>query len=123
MSSSAKFVAAVLLMVSSSYAGAMQHSSPDKSTAPVERADPPPPAPSDAAGSRGEMLYENHCIGCHTSRAHLRDDRRAKSEPEVEGWVRRWADELNLGWGDDEAKEVADFLVRRYYKFKSAPSR
>jgi hypothetical protein len=68
----------------------------------------------------GELLYENHCTGCHTSRAHLRDRRRATSVPAVKAWVRRWSSELKLGWTDGEIAEVTRHLVRRYYKFDSA---
>ena len=62
---------------------------------------------------RRELLYENHCTGCHTSRAHLRDRRRATSVPAVKAWVRRWSSELKLGWTTGEIAEVTRHLVRR----------
>lgn len=90
----------------------------------VDRIDtvPLPPAPNaapaqDAPTSRGELLYENHCMSCHTSIAHVRDNRRAKSAAEVGAWVRRWATELKLGWTDADIAAVTRHLNKRYYKF------
>lgn len=91
------------------------------------------PAPSDGGANggpsrsayRGELLYENHCLGCHTSVAHIRENRRARTPSEVQAWVARWAGELKLSWTTEEVGDVARFLVRRYYKFddKSARAR
>ena len=87
------------------------------------------PEPAERGGSgvpggsayRGELLYENHCTGCHTSIAHIRENRRARSAGEVQAWVGRWAGELKLSWTTEEVRDVAQFLVNRYYKFgKSA---
>lgn len=78
-----------------------------------------PPKPSAEAVSRGQLLYENHCMACHESVAHIRDNRRAKSLKALEGWVVRWANQQELGWGPDDIVEVVDYLNRRYYKFKS----
>lgn len=75
------------------------------------------------ARSRGELLYENHCTSCHASRVHVRDNRHATSASEVESWVRRWAGELRLGWGDDDVNDVTSYLIRRYYKFSSMSPR
>lgn len=82
---------------------------------PTERREPPE---QDAPSAlRGELLYENHCLSCHTSKAHIRENRRARSVADVEGWVARWANELNLTWTDEEIRDVAEYLVRRYYRF------
>lgn len=73
-----------------------------------------PPSHS-ADDQRGQLLYENHCGGCHDSRAHIRNDRRAETLSEVRGWVTRWSDTLKLGWGKDERDDVAGYLYGRYY--------
>ncbi len=75
-----------------------------------------------ATGSRGQLLYENHCQLCHTSVVHVRETRRARSLKELEHWVTRWSGELNLSWGADEISDVVDYLNRRYYKL-DIPSR
>lgn len=64
---------------------------------------------------RGQLLYENHCTGCHDSRAHLRDNRRAQSLADVREWVARWSNHLALNWGRDERNEVADYVYGRFY--------
>ena len=67
--------------------------------------------------SRGELLYENHCQSCHESTLHVRTDHRARSPAEVQEWVQHWSEQQKLGWSNEDVSEVADFLVRRYYRF------
>ena len=69
-------------------------------------------------GSRGEMLYENQCQGCHTSIVHVREKHRANSRKELEQWVTHWAGELKLPWSTDEINAVVDYLNQAYYKVK-----
>ena len=69
-------------------------------------------------GSRGQMLYENHCQGCHTSVVHVREMRRVHSINDLEHWVKRWADTLKLSWGKDEINDVVNYLNQQYYKMK-----
>ncbi len=83
---------------------------------PVEKPETSRPLPA-VAGSRGRMLYENHCTRCHTSVLHVRKNRRAVSLKVLEGWVRRWSGEEKLGWSEEEVVEVVDYLNRRYYQF------
>lgn len=79
-------------------------------------------APSLAAASRGELLYENHCKVCHASVVHVRENHSAKSISDLRAWTRRWSGELKLNWSDEEINDVAEFLARRYYKFGVRPS-
>ncbi|MCR4300350.1 MAG: hypothetical protein NUV51_01945 [Sulfuricaulis sp.] len=83
---------------------------------PVEKPESSRPPPA-VVGSRGRMLYANHCTRCHTSVVHVREKRRADSLRVLEGWVRRWSGEEKLGWSAEEVVEVVDYLNRRYYKF------
>jgi len=118
-----KLVVAGFLAALSGAVSAMEDTSPEKNPLPIESSEQPKKtAPPPVTGSRGELLYENHCTGCHTSQAHLRDNRRARSASEVEGWVRRWSGELKLDWSNEDVKDVTNHLVRRYYKFDSTPA-
>jgi cytochrome c5 len=88
---------------------------PDQS-APRPEAEVKPALP--VIGSRGQMLYENHCQGCHTSVVHVREMRRVRSMNDLEHWVKRWAGTLKLPWSADEIQDVIDYLDQRYYKLK-----
>lgn len=74
-------------------------------------------SPPAVVGSRGQMLYENHCTRCHASVLHVRENRRAVSLKVLEGWVRRWSGEEKLPWSEEEIVEIVDYLNQRYYKF------
>jgi mono/diheme cytochrome c family protein len=86
----------------------------DLSSAAASRQAPPTTL---AAGSRGQLLYENHCTSCHASIVHIRENRNAKSMADLHGWVQRWADELRLKWSNEEIDDVAQYLAHRFYKF------
>jgi cytochrome c5 len=75
-----------------------------------------PAAPVPTELPRGELLYENHCQGCHVSRLHVREQRRATTRAALRAWIVRWANELKLGWGEAEVDDVTDYLNRRYYR-------
>ncbi len=68
---------------------------------------------SQPAPGRGQMLYENHCMSCHTSVAHIRTRHSARSLAEVE----RWTGQLHLPWGTEEIDDVVRFLNVRYYHY------
>ena len=72
-----------------------------------------------ADAERGRLLYENHCKVCHTSVVHVREQRKATSRAEIQSWIWRWQQELNLQWGTPEVNDVSEHLNDRYYKLKS----
>lgn len=71
-----------------------------------------------AAPSRGQALYELHCIGCHTTQMHWRANRRATDWASLRAQVRLWQGNNQLNWSDDDIDEVARFLNERFYRFK-----
>jgi len=75
-----------------------------------------PNAAATAIGSRGQLLYEDHCQACHTSVVHVRETHKAQTLKDLEYWVTHWSDELKLPWGADEVRDVVDYLNVRYYK-------
>lgn len=74
-----------------------------------------PPAP--AAPTRGELLYTTHCIACHNSQMHWRDQRLATDWASLRAQVRRWQGVANLGWSDDDIRDVARHLNERIYRY------
>jgi len=68
--------------------------------------------------SRGQALYELHCIGCHTTQMHWRANRRATDWVSLRAQVRLWQGNSHLHWSDDDIDEVARFLNERFYRFK-----
>lgn len=75
-----------------------------------------------ASGSRGQLLYENHCQACHTSVVHVRKTHRARSLTDLTYWVTHWSNKLKLLWSADEISDVVDYLNQRFYKI-NVPSR
>ncbi|MGE5240315.1 MAG: hypothetical protein ACM3NI_01590 [Bacteroidota bacterium] len=98
---------------------------PEERPAPEVQLPLPKPAtpakPSAETVSRGQLLYENHCIACHESVAHIRRDRRAKSYKALQDWVVRWSNQQQLGWSAGDIADVVDYLNRHYYKFPAGP--
>lgn len=86
---------------------------------PTEKPKDLQPSPA-VVGSRGRMLYENHCTRCHTSVVHVREKRRANSLQALESWVRRWSTEEKLDWSSQDLIEVVDYLNHRYYKLPAS---
>lgn len=74
------------------------------------------PAQADEP-ARGQLLYETHCIACHTAQMHWRDQKTATDWASLRAEVRRWQAAATLGWSDDDITEVARHLNQRYYHF------
>ena len=72
-----------------------------------------------ADAERGGAMYDNHCTGCHTSKAHIRERRKAEDMATLRKWVQRWQEYQSLHWSASDVADVAAFLDERYYKFKS----
>ena len=76
-----------------------------------------------AAQSRGELLYRNHCIECHTSKMHWREGRLATDWPGLVRQVSRWQGEAHLNWSSEDIHDVARHLNDTYYRFPVAAPR
>jgi len=75
-------------------------------------------APSALAQSRGELLYSTHCIACHTTEMHWRDNRSASNWEALKSQVRRWQDAASLAWSDADILEVSRYLNESIYHFE-----
>lgn len=88
---------------------------PQEAVPPAGSATPGPlPVP---VAPRGQMLYENHCLGCHESVLFIRARRAVRSLPELRDTVARWAREARAPWRDEEIDAVTGHLNRTYYRF------
>ena len=83
----------------------------------VARAGAAPPA------SRGELLYTTHCIACHSTQMHWRDQRRATDLDSLREQVRLWQGRAQLSWTEDDIAEVTRYLNERIYRFERASAR
>ena len=60
---------------------------------------PPAPATLAQAPTRGALLYDTHCSGCHTTQMHWRDRRVVRDWAGLVDQVAQWAARERLGWG------------------------
>jgi hypothetical protein len=73
------------------------------------------PAPPSLA--RGELLYETHCVGCHTTEVHWRDRKLARDWKGLQAQVRRWQGNTGLRWSEQEIADVTRYLNGEFYHF------
>jgi mono/diheme cytochrome c family protein len=74
---------------------------------------------SAGAQSRGELLYTTHCIACHTTQVHWRDQRLATDWNSLQTQVARWQAVGSLNWSEEDIVAVTRHLNERFYGFKS----
>ena len=72
----------------------------------------PTPAPT-----RGQLLYDTHCIECHNAQVHWRALSQARDWKDLLYQVNRWQAAAQLGWSEDDIAEVTQHLNDTIYKF------
>jgi mono/diheme cytochrome c family protein len=72
------------------------------------------PAPSE---TRGELLYNTHCLACHTTQMHWRNGRQAFDWESLKFQVRRWQGNAGLAWNDADIAEVSRYLNEAIYHY------
>jgi mono/diheme cytochrome c family protein len=77
-------------------------------------------AQTGTQGTRGELLYSTHCVACHTTQVHWREQKLARDWTSLIQQVRRWAGNAGVGWSNEEIVDVARFLNDAYYRFEIA---
>jgi mono/diheme cytochrome c family protein len=80
------------------------------------------PASRDAP-SRGQLLYSNHCIECHSTQMHWRDQRLARDWESLKAQVWRWQNEIRLGWTPEDVEAVSRHLNDTVYQFPQPQAR
>jgi mono/diheme cytochrome c family protein len=80
----------------------------------------PSPAASAEPGealARGRLLYDTHCIACHSREMHWRDKRLAADWVLLVAQVRDWQGRERLGWSDADVDAVALYLNETIYRY------
>ena len=74
-------------------------------------------APATESSARGALLYNNHCIECHTQQMHWRTLSQARDWDSLKAQVRRWQGTAGLGWSELDIQDVARHLNDTIYRF------
>jgi hypothetical protein len=69
-----------------------------------------------APPTRGQLLYENHCIACHSTQMHWRERRLVSDWESLLAQVRRWQGVAHLNWSDGDIEAVARHLNEHIYR-------
>ena len=72
---------------------------------------------AQTSNERGALLYDTHCVACHTTEAHWRDKRQATNWNALVEQVRIWQANAKLNWSDGDIEVVSVYLNRRHYHF------
>ena len=75
------------------------------------------PVSAQTAPTRGALLYGNHCVECHTTQMHWREQRLARDFATLKLQVRRWQGEVRLQWSEADIDAVARHLNDTIYHF------
>lgn len=100
------------IVVASTMVGCTSGATPVVSAAPVA----PPPTYVVLDAQRGKLLYEAHCVACHTTQAHWRENSIVGAWGNVLVQVDRWQKNAGQNWGAAEIGDVAAYLNAVYYK-------
>lgn len=83
----------------------------------VAPAQSPPAGGAVVPASRGQALYNTHCIACHTTQVHWRDARLATDWDSLKREVRRWQATNALAWSEADVVQVARHLNDTIYRY------
>jgi len=67
--------------------------------------------------TRGELLYSTHCIACHSTKIHWRENKLASDWSSLQSEVQRWQGIARLGWDNEDIENVARYLNATYYRY------
>ncbi len=74
-------------------------------------------AEPDRGSSRAQLLYDTHCIACHTAKVHWRNDKLATDWNSLKAQVDRWQNIAGLGWSGQDIADVAFYLNILHYNY------
>ena len=65
---------------------------------------------------RGRLLYENHCVVCHTPKVHRRVPPLPVNKDHLRFIVTVWVRHESMRWSQQDIEDVVDYLDRTYYQ-------
>lgn len=72
---------------------------------------------SEPVPSQGRLLYDTHCIQCHTSQIHWRIKNSARDWPTLRAQVERWQRQGGNNWSEEDIDAVAQHLNDTIYHY------
>jgi hypothetical protein len=66
--------------------------------------------------SRGQLLYDTHCLACHSAQMHWREGRVVRDWASLVAQVSAWQDRERLQWPADDILQVARHLNATIYR-------
>ena len=72
--------------------------------------------PQPADFERGRLLYESHCVVCHTSKVHRRVPRLRVNRDHLRFIVTVWVRHESMRWSQQDIEDVVHYLDRTYYQ-------
>ena len=68
--------------------------------------------------TRGVILYDTHCIQCHTQQIHWREKKLVTNWESLTAQVDRWQSNSGLEWNKNDIEVVSRFLNSTYYHYR-----
>jgi len=73
-------------------------------------------AQGEVDAARGKLLYDTHCVACHSEKMHWRDSRLVQDWASLKFQVQRFQAAASLGWADGDIEAVAGYLNTTIYR-------
>lgn len=73
--------------------------------------------------SRGQLLYENHCIACHREGLHERQASKVATYGDLRFQVDRWTKETGRRFTPAEREDLIEFLDATHYRLYLQPDK
>lgn len=74
-------------------------------------------AQAGSAPTRGQLLYNTHCVACHDKQLHWRQNKKAVNWKTLVAQVRHWQRAEKLAWSDEDITQVARYLNDTIYRY------
>ena len=74
-------------------------------------------AQAGSTPTRGQLLYDTHCVACHDTQMHWRQNKQATDWKSLVALVRRWQATERLAWSEEDITQVALHLNATIYRY------